>query len=65
MHSNGGGEPTVTRAMQDFAAAGMGVMICGFLIDVEDPSRLRRSVRLFEEEVIPKVAATPALSPVT
>ena len=48
-----------------FAASGMGVMICGFLIDVEDPSRLRRSVRLFEEEVIPKVAATPTLSPTT
>ena len=60
-----GSPETVTRAMQAFAAAGMGVMICGFLIDVEDPSRLRRSVRLFEEEVIPKVAAMPVLSPTT
>jgi hypothetical protein len=34
-------------------------MMCGFLIDVEDPSRLHRSVRLFEEEVIPNVAASP------
>jgi hypothetical protein len=33
-------------------------MICGFLIDVEDPSKLHRSVRLFKEEVIPNVAAT-------
>jgi hypothetical protein len=41
--------------MNDFAASGVGVMICGFLIDVENPSRVRRSVRLFEEKVIPKV----------
>jgi alkanesulfonate monooxygenase SsuD/methylene tetrahydromethanopterin reductase-like flavin-dependent oxidoreductase (luciferase family) len=54
-----GSPETVTRAMRAFAASGVGVMICGFLIDVEDSSRLRRSVRLFEEEVIPKVAATP------
>ena len=54
-----GSPETVTRAMRAFAASGVGVMICGFLIDVEDPSRLHRSVRLFEEEVIPKVAATP------
>ena len=60
-----GSPETVTRAMQAFAASGVGVMICGFLIDVEDPSRLRRSVRLFEEEVIPKVAAMPTLSPTT
>ena len=60
-----GSPETVTRAMRAFAASGVGVMICGFLIDVEDPSRLRRSVRLFEEEVIPKVAATPMLSPTT
>lgn len=58
-----GSPETVTRAVREFAAAGMGVMICGFLLDVEDPSRLRRSVRLFEEEVIPKVAAMPTLSP--
>jgi hypothetical protein len=44
--------------MSAFAATGVGVMICGFLIDVEDPSRLHRSIRLFREEVIPKVAAT-------
>ena len=60
-----GSPETVTRAMRAFAASGVGVMICGFLIDVEDPSRLRRSVRLFEEEVIPQVAATPMLSPTT
>jgi alkanesulfonate monooxygenase SsuD/methylene tetrahydromethanopterin reductase-like flavin-dependent oxidoreductase (luciferase family) len=54
-----GSPETVTRAMRAFAASGVGVMICGFLIDVEDTSRLHRSVRLFEEEVIPKVAATP------
>ena len=60
-----GSPETVTRAMRSFAASGVGVMICGFLIDVEDPSRLRRSVRLFEEQVIPKVAAVPMLSPTT
>jgi hypothetical protein len=32
-------------------------MTCGFLIDLDNPSRLRRSVRLFKEEVIPAVAA--------
>jgi hypothetical protein len=32
-------------------------MICGFLIDLDNPARLRRSVRLFNDEVIPAVAA--------
>jgi alkanesulfonate monooxygenase SsuD/methylene tetrahydromethanopterin reductase-like flavin-dependent oxidoreductase (luciferase family) len=53
-----GSPETVTRAMRAFAASGVGVMMCGFLIDVEDPSRLQRSIRLFEDEVIPNVAAT-------
>ena len=48
---------TVARAMRDFAASGVGVMICGFLIDLDNRSRLRRSVRLFNDEVIPAVAA--------
>ena len=52
-----GSPDTVTRAMRAFAASGVGVMICGFLIDLENPSQLRRSVRLFKEEVIPGVAA--------
>ena len=34
---------------------GVGLMVCGFLIDLENPSQLRRSVRLFKEEVIPRV----------
>ena len=55
-----GSPPTVTRAMRAFAASGVGLMICGFLIDVEDPSKLHRSVRLFKEEVIPNVAAMEA-----
>jgi alkanesulfonate monooxygenase SsuD/methylene tetrahydromethanopterin reductase-like flavin-dependent oxidoreductase (luciferase family) len=50
-----GSPETVTRAMSAFAGSGVGVMICGFLIDVEDQSRLRRSFRLFHEEVIPKL----------
>jgi alkanesulfonate monooxygenase SsuD/methylene tetrahydromethanopterin reductase-like flavin-dependent oxidoreductase (luciferase family) len=52
-----GSPDTVARDMSAFAATGVGAMICGFLIDVEDSSRLRRSIRLFQEEVIPKVAA--------
>jgi alkanesulfonate monooxygenase SsuD/methylene tetrahydromethanopterin reductase-like flavin-dependent oxidoreductase (luciferase family) len=52
-----GSPETVTRAMRTFAASGAGLMICGFLIDLEKPSQLRRSVRLFKEEVIPAVAA--------
>jgi alkanesulfonate monooxygenase SsuD/methylene tetrahydromethanopterin reductase-like flavin-dependent oxidoreductase (luciferase family) len=59
-----GSPATVTRAMRAFAASGVGLMICGFLIDIEDPSKLHRSVRLFKEEVIPNVAATEgALQP--
>jgi alkanesulfonate monooxygenase SsuD/methylene tetrahydromethanopterin reductase-like flavin-dependent oxidoreductase (luciferase family) len=53
-----GSPETVTRAMRAFAASGVGVMICGFLIDVLDPSTTRRSVRLFQDEIIPKVAAS-------
>lgn len=52
-----GSPETVTRVMRDFAASGMGLMICGFLIDVENPARLHRSVRLFQNEVIPNVTA--------
>jgi len=50
-----GSPDTVTRAMSEFAASGVGVMICGFLIDVENQSPLQRSLRLFREEVIPKM----------
>lgn len=42
--------------MRDFAASGVAVMVCGFLIDLENPSRLRRSVRPFKEEVMPGLA---------
>lgn len=51
-----GSPETVTRAMRAFAESGIGTMICGFLIDVEDPSRVHRSIRLFKHEVIPNVA---------
>lgn len=50
-----GSPETVARAMQAFAGSGIGTMICGFLIDVENPSRVHRSVRLFKEHVIPNV----------
>ena len=52
-----GSPDTVTRAMRAFADAGVGLMTCGFLIDLDNPSRLRRSVRLFKEQVIPAIAA--------
>jgi len=52
-----GSPETVTRAMRAFADSGIGVMICGLLIDADDPSCLHRSVSLFEQEVIPRVAA--------
>lgn len=52
-----GSPDTVTRTMRAFAETGVGLMTCGFLIDLENPSRLRRSVRLFKEKVIPGVAA--------
>jgi len=35
----------------------VGVMVCGFLIDLDNVSKLHRSVRLFKEAVIPGVAA--------
>ena len=52
-----GSPDTVSRMMRAFAESGAGLMICGFLIDLENLSQLRRSVRLFKEEVIPRVAA--------
>ena len=51
-----GSPATVTRMMRAFAEAGVGLMTCGFLIDLDNPARLRRSVRLFKEEVIPAMA---------
>jgi DUF1365 family protein len=32
-------------------------MMCGFLIDLDNLPQLHRSVRLFKEEVMPRVAA--------
>jgi alkanesulfonate monooxygenase SsuD/methylene tetrahydromethanopterin reductase-like flavin-dependent oxidoreductase (luciferase family) len=52
-----GSPETVTRKMREFAEAGVGVMTCGFLIDLDNLPRLQRSVRLFKEQVIPGVAA--------
>lgn len=51
-----GSPETVTREMRKFAETGIGTMICGFLIDVDEPSRVHRSVRLFKEQVIPNMA---------
>ncbi len=39
-----GSPDTVARLMNDFADAGVGLMMCGFLIDLENLSQLRRSV---------------------
>ena len=52
-----GSPDTVARLMNDFAAAGVGLMMCGFLIDLDNMAQLRRSVRLFKEQVMPRVAA--------
>jgi alkanesulfonate monooxygenase SsuD/methylene tetrahydromethanopterin reductase-like flavin-dependent oxidoreductase (luciferase family) len=52
-----GSPDTVTRQMSTFAEAGVGLMMCGFLIDLGNLSQLRRSVRLFKEEVMPRFAA--------
>ena len=50
-----GSPETVARAMRAFAEGGVGVMMCGFLIDLQNISQLHRSVRLFKEEVIPNI----------
>ena len=52
-----GSPDTVTRLMHEYAAAGVGNMITAFLIDVEDRSALKRSFRMFKEEVMPNFAA--------
>jgi alkanesulfonate monooxygenase SsuD/methylene tetrahydromethanopterin reductase-like flavin-dependent oxidoreductase (luciferase family) len=52
-----GSPETVTRKMRAFAEAGPGLMMCGFLIDLDNLPQLHRSVRLFREDVIPKVTA--------
>lgn len=52
-----GSPDTVARLMNDFASAGVGTMMCGFLIDLDNMPQLERSVRLFKEEVMPRVAA--------
>ena len=52
-----GSPSTVARKMGAFAEAGVGMMICGFLIDLDNLPQLRRSIHLFNEEVIPCLAA--------
>lgn len=52
-----GSPDSVVRQMRAFAEAGVGVMMCGFLIDLDNLSQLHRSVGLFRDEVIPKTAA--------
>jgi alkanesulfonate monooxygenase SsuD/methylene tetrahydromethanopterin reductase-like flavin-dependent oxidoreductase (luciferase family) len=48
---------TVARAMSEFARAGVGTMMCGFLIDLDNLPQLHRSIGLFKEKVMPRVAA--------
>lgn len=55
-----GSPETVTRAIWEYAATGLGQMITAFLIDVEDRKALRRSFSLFQKEVMPHVAETAA-----
>jgi alkanesulfonate monooxygenase SsuD/methylene tetrahydromethanopterin reductase-like flavin-dependent oxidoreductase (luciferase family) len=50
-----GSVETAIRTMSAYAAAGVGHMICGMLIDVEDRSVLRRCLDLMQHEVIPRV----------
>lgn len=52
-----GSPETVLRTMRSFAEAGVGTMICGFLIDLDNLPQLHRSIRLFKEVVIPGVKA--------
>ena len=51
-----GSPETVARTMCAYAKAGVGQMICGLLIDVEERASLRRSLNLLQQEVMPKVA---------
>ncbi len=57
-----GSPETVAREMRAFAAAGVGLMICGFLVDLDNLPRLHRSIRLFKEQVMPSVAAMETAS---
>ena len=52
-----GSPETVAGLMRAFAETGVGLMLCGFLIDLDNLSQLRRSVGLFKEDVMPRVAA--------
>lgn len=52
-----GSPETVAKKMRVFADAGVGMMMCGFLIDLDNLPRLHRSISLFNEEVIPTMAA--------
>jgi alkanesulfonate monooxygenase SsuD/methylene tetrahydromethanopterin reductase-like flavin-dependent oxidoreductase (luciferase family) len=51
-----GSPETVARKMRAFAEAGVGMMMCGFLIDLDNLPRLHHSIRLFNDEVIPSLA---------
>jgi alkanesulfonate monooxygenase SsuD/methylene tetrahydromethanopterin reductase-like flavin-dependent oxidoreductase (luciferase family) len=57
-----GSPETVTRLMREYAAAGVGNMITAFLIDVEDRSALKRSFRMFKEEVMPNFVPESAVA---
>lgn len=50
-----GSPESVARTMRAYADAGVGQMICGFLIDVEQRPTLSRCMRLFREHVIPQL----------
>ena len=52
-----GSPETVAREILAYEATGMGQMIVAFPIDVEDQTMLRSSFRLFQEHVMPQVAA--------
>ena len=55
-----GSPETVLRVMRAYADAGIGLLICGLLIDVENRAPLRRSLTLLQQEVMPKITGQAA-----
>jgi alkanesulfonate monooxygenase SsuD/methylene tetrahydromethanopterin reductase-like flavin-dependent oxidoreductase (luciferase family) len=50
-----GSPETVRKAMQAYKDAGVGLLICGLLIDIENRKPLRRSLDLLQKEVFPAI----------
>lgn len=52
-----GSPETVARFLRGLSDAGVGQMICGFLIDLTNKAPLQKCLRLFRDEVMPAVRA--------